>query len=205
MEPLAPVIATTILCIDLSLCDRLKLLNNYCMQKVTRVLIIMALFFAVVSFKPLKKEKVLWLTVTELQEAYNKTPKPILVDVYTTWCGWCKVMDKETYSNEKVAGYINEHYYAVKFNAEQKDSLEWNGKKYGYNKNNKVHDLAVYFCYGQMSFPTTVFLPALNAKPAPLAGYLKAKEIEPPLKFFGDGIYKTKIFEEFNKTFTASW
>ena len=175
------------------------------MQKVTRFLIITALFFTAVSFRPVKKDKVQWLTVAQLQEAYSKNPKPILVDVYTSWCGWCKVMDKETYSNEKVAAYINEHYYAVKFDAEQKETVQWGGKKYEYNKDNKINDLAVYLCYGQLSFPTTVFVTALNAQPAPLAGYLKAKEIESPLKYFGEGAYKKQNFPEFNKSFTASW
>lgn len=73
------------------------------MQKVTLFLIIMVLFFVSISFMPLQKEKVQWLTIAQLNEAYSKNPKPILVDVYTSWCGWCKVMDKETYSNEKVA------------------------------------------------------------------------------------------------------
>jgi len=177
------------------------------MQKVTLFFIITILFFISVSFIPLKKEKVQWLTVAALQAAYNKNPKPILVDVYTRWCGWCKVMDKETYSNEKVAAYINEHYYAVKLDAERKDSVEWDGKKYGYNRVNKVNDLAVYLTYGQgqMSFPTTVFLTALKARPAPLSGYLKVKEIESPLKFFGEGVYKIQNFPEFNKTFSNSW
>ena len=175
------------------------------MQKVTFFLIIGVLFLMDVSFVPVKKDKIQWLTVEALQVEYAKNPKPILVDVYTSWCGWCKVMDKQTYSNEKVAAYINEHYYAVKLDAERKDSVEWGGKKYGYNPNNRAHDLAVYFAYGQMSFPTTVFLTALNAQPAPLAGYLKAKEIEAPLKYFGDGAYKKQNFEAFNKNFIASW
>ena len=175
------------------------------MQKVTFFSGFTVLLFIIIAFSPVKKEKVQWITVSELQVAYGKNPKPVLVDIYTSWCGWCKVMDKETYSNEKVATYINEHYYAVKLNAEQKESVEWDGKKFEYNKQNKVNDLAVYLCSGQMSFPTTVFLTDLNAQPATLSGYLKAKEIEPPLKYFGEGAYKTQNFQEFNKLFSASW
>ena len=175
------------------------------MQKVTSFLIVVVMFFMAVSFVPKTKEKVQWLTVAQLLEVYSKNPKPILVDVYTNWCGWCKVMDRQTYSNEKVVSYINEHYYAVKLDAEQKDSLEWNGKKYGYSKLNKVNELAVYLCYGQLSFPTTVFVADMKAQPAPLAGYLKASEIETPLKFFGENAYKTQNFPEFDKAFNTSW
>ena len=114
-------------------------------------------------------------------------------------------MDRETYDKESVVNYINEHYYAVKLNAESKDSLEWDGKKYGYKAEYRANELAVYLLYGQMSYPTTVFLPTLNAQPAPLAGFLKPKEIESPLKFFGDGVYKEKTFQEYMKTFSNSW
>jgi uncharacterized protein YyaL (SSP411 family) len=175
------------------------------MQKVTGFFLSSMMLFVFASFILPEKEKVKWLSVREMQAAYNKNPKPILVDVYTSWCGWCKVMDQQTYSNEKVAAYINEKYYAVKFDAESRDSVEWNGKKYGYDAQNKVNDMAVFLLFGQLSYPTTVFLSSLDAKPAPLAGYLKPKEIESPLKFFGDGAFKTKNFPEYLKGFRASW
>jgi thioredoxin-related protein len=175
------------------------------MQKVTKFIISLLMLSIAFSFAIPKKEKINWMSVAELHAVYNKAPRPILVDVYTDWCGWCKVMDRETYDKESVVTYINEHYYAVKLNAESKDSLEWAGKKYGYKPEYKANELAVYLLYGQMSYPTTVFLSALNAQPAPLAGFLKPKEIESPLKFFGDGAYKEKTFQEYMKTFSNSW
>ncbi len=175
------------------------------MQKVIVFIVGAALLIAFTSFRVPGKEKIQWLSIAEMQVAYKKNPKPILVDVYTSWCGWCKVMDKETYSNSKVAAYINEKYYAVKFDAESRDSTEWNGIKYGFDQQNKVNEMAMYLLYGQLSYPTTVFLASLDAKPAPLPGYLKPKEIESPLKFFGDGVYKSKNFPEYMKSFKTSW
>ena len=175
------------------------------MKKVNVFFIVFIIAFVFTSFKITEKDKVHWLSIEEMQLAYKKKPKPIIVDVYTSWCGWCKVMDKETYSNDQVAAYINEKYYAVKLDAEAKEPLEWNGKKYGYVAQYKVNELAAYFLNGQMGYPTTVFFSSLEANPAPLAGYLKPKEIESPLKFFGDGFYKTNNFPDYLKGFTASW
>jgi thioredoxin-related protein len=175
------------------------------MQKVLVFFSAFSLLILSSSFSKPKKEKINWLTISELQAVYSKNPKPVLVDVYTHWCTWCKVMDKETYSNENVANYINEHYYAVRFDAENKDSISWDGKKFGYNLTYNANDLAVYLTSGEMSFPTTVFLPDMNAQPAPLSGFLKPGELEPPLKYFGDGFYKSQNFPDFYKKFNASW
>ncbi len=175
------------------------------MKKVIVFFASAALLIAFTSSRIPTKEKVQWLSIVEMQVAYKKNPKPILVDVYTSWCGWCKVMDRETYQNNKVAAYINEKYYAVKFDAESKDSTEWNGIKYGFDQRNRVNEMAMYLLYGQLSYPTTVFLASLDAKPAPLPGYLKPKEIESPLKFFGEGVYKSKKFPEYMRSFKTSW
>ena len=175
------------------------------MQKVSTFLLISLSLVILISFIPSKNEKIKWLTLTELKSAYAKKHKPILIDVYTSWCGWCKVMDKETYSNEKVAGYINDNFYAVKFDAETSDSVSFGSKKYGYNAGNRANELAVYLLFGRMGFPTTVFLSSIDAQPAPLAGYLKPAEIEPALKYYGGGAYKKQDYNEFMKGFATSW
>ena len=175
------------------------------MQKVLRLLLVLSLPLLLSSFHTPEKEKLKWLSLTELQSAFAKQPKPIIIDVYTDWCGWCKVMDRETYSNEKVIGYLNKNFYAVKFNAESKAEVVFANKKYAYNPAYNANELAVYLLGGRMGYPTTVFLSALDAQPAPLSGYLKPAELEPPVKYFGDGAYKTKNFPDFMKEFTGTW
>jgi thioredoxin-related protein len=175
-------------------------------MKTLRYLSVFILLFTILSsFKQPGKQKVNWIGLEELKEAYLKEPKPIIIDVYTNWCGWCRVMEKETYSHESVASYINDNYYAVKFNAETKDSVEFDGRKFGYNPAYKANELAVYLLNGSMGYPTTILLPSINAQPAPLPGFLKPSELEPPLRFIGDGAYKAKEFPEYMKDFTAKW
>lgn len=68
-----------------------------------------------------------WLTIDEAQARQAQEPRPMFVDVYTDWCGWCKRMDRDTFSNEEVVNYVNSNYYAVKLNAESTDEVTYKG------------------------------------------------------------------------------
>lgn len=77
------------------------------------------------------QDKINWLTFDQAANMTQDNPKMILVDVYTDWCGWCKKMDKETFTDPKVVAYINENFYPVKMNAENtKKTFEFRGKEY---------------------------------------------------------------------------
>ena len=114
-------------------------------------------------------------------------------------------MDRDTYSKQTVADYINTHYYAVKLDAESTSSISLNGKKYNFLQSTGTNELANYLLAGQMAYPTTVFLSSLDARPAPLAGYLKPNELEAPLKYYGEAANKRLSFDDYMKTFKGSW
>jgi thioredoxin-related protein len=76
-------------------------------------------------------QEIKWMKFEEAIAANSKNPKMIIVDVYTDWCGWCKKMDKETFTDAKVVEFINKNFYAVKMNAEDtKRTFEFMGKTY---------------------------------------------------------------------------
>ena len=63
-----------------------------------------------------------WMTWKEMQEAQKKEHRKVFVDVYTGWCGWCKRMDASTFKDAYIVKYVNDNFYAVKFDAETKDN-----------------------------------------------------------------------------------
>jgi thioredoxin-related protein len=71
-----------------------------------------------------------WYTPEEAYQAYLKEPKPMFIDVYTDWCGWCKRMDQTTFQDQNIANYLNANFYPVKLDAETRETIEFNGKKY---------------------------------------------------------------------------
>jgi thioredoxin-related protein len=77
------------------------------------------------------QDQIQWMKFEEAIAANTKKPKMILVDVYTDWCGWCKKMDKETFTDPKVVAHLKENFYAVKLNAENTQRrFEFMGKTY---------------------------------------------------------------------------
>ena len=113
-------------------------------MQVLKYLFVSVILIGVSSFRPIENEKVNWLTFEEAIALHEKEPKKLLIDLYTDWCGWCKVMDRNTYSQADIASYINENFYPVKFNAEQKEPVEFRGHTFEFVAQGRrgVHELA---------------------------------------------------------------
>lgn len=133
----------------------------------TGLLIALAAIFAfaqpAVQAPNTEKEAVInWLTWEEAMAATEKEPKKIFIDVYTDWCGWCKRMDASTFTDSDVIAYMNENYYAVKFNAEKPGDKVYQGKTLGFrekaSRRGGVHELAIVLLNGRLGYPSFVYL-----------------------------------------------
>lgn len=170
------------------------------MTKKTRDFIL--LFIITVTTFGLQAQEVDWMSWEEAVErvSSDKKPKKIFIDVYTDWCGWCKKMDKETFQNPEVATYMNENFYMVKFDAEQKDPVTYQGKTYKYVPSGRrgYHELAAALLQGRMSYPTVVFLDETMNMLSPVPGYQKPEPFLEIAKYFGDDIYKEKDWKTYS-------
>lgn len=171
-----------------------------------RVTLLVLLLIVFSGSKPIPEGTIKWITFEEAIELSKSNPRKLLIDIYTDWCGWCKKMDQDTYANPKLASYINENYYAVKFNAEQREDIVFDGHTFKFipNGSRGVHQLAAALTNNQLSYPTTVFMNEKLEILQPIPGYMNAKSIEPILFYFGEDKHKSVPWEEYQAKFKSS-
>ena len=156
----------------------------------------------------LNAQEINWMTMNEALQAQQEKPKKIFMDAYTDWCGPCKLLDKNTFSNKDVAKYVNKHYYPVKFNAEGTDTIAYKEKvfkneNYVPNKRgrNNPHDFAR--AIGVRAYPSLVFFDEKGDLIGPIPGYRTPQELEIFLKLFSKDDYKTSTVRRLTRNMPA--
>ncbi len=176
---------------------------------------IILLLFTVFATISISAQEINWVTLEEAVELQKKEPRKIIMDMYTSWCGPCKMLDRNTFKNKDVAEYINKNYYAVKFNAEGNETVNFKGQTFtnpNYDptkakRRNSSHQLSRFFSI--KSYPTMVFLDEDAEFLAPIIGYKTPQQLELYLKMFKKDEHKgmdtQAAFNEYYKEFKAEF
>lgn len=143
------------------------------------------LLFTITLFAFAQTPEIKWVSLEEaltMQKKAGKKAKPIFMDIYTVWCGPCKLLDKTTFIDEAVVKKINTDYIAVKFNGEGAEEISYQGKKYGnpsYNPSRKgrnaTHELTDHL--ELQGYPSLFILDASGNKVKTIIGYKTPQEL----------------------------
>ncbi len=113
-----------------------------------------------------------------LREA-RQLKRPVLVDVYTQWCGWCKRMDRDVYARPELRDYLNSKFVTIKLDAEAAGPASYDGRSY------TARSLAARFRV--TGYPTTLFLRSTGEHLVNVPGYVPADKFLLVLRYIGDG------------------
>jgi len=178
-----------------------------------KIIIVFALIMAC-SVMQAQKSEINWLSLEEAVAAQANNPKKIVMDVYTTWCGPCKMLEINTFQNADVVNYINEHYYAVKFNAEGNEVINFkdmvfDNPEYDPNRvgRNTQHQLASALRI--TAYPTIVFFNENGQTLLPVPGYKTPNQLELYLKLFlnndHEKINTQEQWDQYQKDFVSQF
>lgn len=143
-------------------------------------------FVLVIGSLVANAQEIKWMTFNEAIAAQKKNPKPIFMDVYTDWCGPCKMLDKNTFQDPKIVAFVNKNYYAVKFNGEGTDVINYKGTTFTNPRHNPeskgrnaVHDFTSYLQL--RGYPSMYIFDAKGEVKSPIVGYYTAEQLLPML------------------------
>lgn len=143
-----------------------------------------------------------WISVEKAQASVKKRPKNIFIYIYSDGCSYCDKMASTTLNNPEIVNHINQHYYAIKINAETTDTIIYKGKRY-VNPNPEQgtrHQFARILAVMDktIGFPTMVFFDRnFNKFLDRTRGYKSVEKLGMYLKFIDEGHYNQMTFEEF--------
>ncbi len=164
-------------------------------------LLIGLIFLSAFSLNAGNDEEINWLSIDEAVKLQKEQPKKIIIYIYTDWCTYCKVMKRGAFKNETSIKYLNDNFYAVKFNAEQTQDIVFKDKIYSHRPTRRkggFHDLADglvnYELYG---YPTLVVYDENLEMQRPFVNYLKQKEFQNFIEYFNTDSHKTIKWEEY--------
>jgi thioredoxin-related protein len=175
---------------------------------------LVTLIFLFIGINLQAQDEIKWMSMNEALEAQKEEPKKIFMDAYTVWCGPCKMLDKNTFTNEDVIEYVNKNYYPVKFNAEGPEEIDFKGqifKNPNYDPDKKgrnaPHELARALKI--TGYPSLVFFDEEAKLIAPIPGYRTPQQLELYLKLFAKDEYKKmtskEAFAQYQENFEGSF
>ncbi len=122
-------------------------------------------------------DSVKWYSYNEGIAAGEKEGKKVFVNFYADWCTFCAKMEKETFKEQSVVEYLNEHFISIKVNTE------------------KENDIArKHFVRG---LPMTWFLEPNGEKISSLPGYIQKDMFKQILQFIHTDSYNKMTFKEY--------
>lgn len=160
------------------------------------VLLFTLLVLAFGQLQANEKNSVNWVPFEDALARANKENKHIVIDFYTDWCHWCKVMDEQTYKNSDVVKFGNEKFLFAKIHAESNSIINYKGQDF----------TCVQFtqALGIRGYPATVFMNADGEFITKISGFIKPEQFLPILEYLDGKYYDKMSYDEFMKKRTPN-
>lgn len=140
-----------------------------------------------------KAVEVVWYGFDEGLAKANKEEKPVLIDFYTDWCHWCKVMDEKTFKNNDVAKKLKDRFIAIRIDAEaQNETVTYKGQNFT--------NMELTRAFRVTGFPSLGFLDSAGEVITVIPGFIPPETFIDILGYIDKECYKKSIsFDDYVK------
>lgn len=131
-----------------------------------------------------------WYSFEEALSKADTTGRPVIVDVWVPWCGWCRKMKQDVYP--ELAPELTDRFIFARLNRDDHEKVH----RY---QEEKLTSFRLAQKLKVESVPTIVFLTSAGDYLLHLSGYIEAKELQPVLEYISTGAYRHQTFQNFVK------
>lgn len=133
-----------------------------------------------------------WPTFDEAVDVAQTTGKILLIDIYAPWCGWCRRMQEEVYTNSALVAYVQEHFAYGRLNLDDAETRhDFLGREYTSQE--------LGYALGAQGTPTTVFLTSEGEYITRCPGYWDLDSFNKAVQFVATGAWEHQSFSEFSR------
>lgn len=126
------------------------------------------------------------LSFNEGLEKAAREKKTMIVDFYTDWCHWCKVMDEKTFNNENIVKKLSDRFVTVRLNAENpQESSTFQGRTF--------NNVELTRAFGVTGFPSLAFISPEHEIITVMPGYIPAEQFTYILDYIDQRCWEKKL------------
>ena len=131
-----------------------------------------------------------WPTFDEAISTASQTGQPILIDIYAPWCGWCRKMQQDVYTDRDLVEYVRDHFAYGRLNIDDATT-------YHTFQGNTMTSQELGYGLGAEGTPTSVFLTSDGTYIAKCPGYWGKEDFSIALRYVATGAWQEISYEEF--------
>ncbi len=124
-------------------------------------------------------DKINWLTYEQAQQQNEDSSRKFFFYFRANWCAYCHKLEKETFADATIAGYINRNFIPVRIDSDRKKKLAAR--------------------FGVRGLPDLRFLSPKGEPIARWPGYISASKLLPMLKYIHTDSYLNMGYGDFLK------
>lgn len=133
---------------------------------------------------------IIWHRYDEGLKLAKETDRPIMINFTTSWCGYCKKMNRTTFKDAEIIKSLNGDFVSIKVNCESNLELDVDGYKITERNLARAE-------YGIRGYPTYWFLKPEATRIAPLSGYQESNRLKDILFYIKNDLSDKMKYDEY--------